>query len=419
MSLSRKILVFSMIILIIYTIPPVHGTTDIEIMKLMGVVYPDGSTKIEYDLELDPLAARVNMTLLGNTFDDLTVIDSDGLLLDHSINSGVITIDSLGSYRVKVSYFTPSLTNKTSSLWTLVVDTPSKMDFKLPIGATIVGLNTVPESISITNNQVSLSMLRGTFTVTYVVSVAGIQNEAQTQIEIAQEALNHAKNKGIMISEGETLLDKALTSFTIGNFIEAKTYAVQSKSSVEEITTLAAIAESEINEAVEKLEGVNKNSDIYSETNDLIQTAQDNYGSGNYTGAYTYAQQAVMTIDNHVQPTSWYQYVIVLSLLPIIGYSVWKFYPRMLTSDTVIERYDIEALFEENPHLRSDEKEVLEFIAEHVGGLFITVVREKFDLAKSTAWRMIQRFEAAELIETKSIGRETFLKINSIWAYED
>jgi len=190
MWVLEKKLVFSMILMFSLLINPVIGASDSEIINLNGIVYSDGSVKLEYMLQLNPVAARVNITLLGDGFDDLTVIDRNGLLLDHSISGNMVTIDSLGSFSVNVSYFTSSLTSKTGSLWTLNLNTPSNIDIKLPVGATIVGLNPVPDGIGISNNQAFLSMASGEFSVTYVVSVTGIQNEAQNQIEEAQTAIN-------------------------------------------------------------------------------------------------------------------------------------------------------------------------------------------------------------------------------------
>ncbi len=419
MKLSSGKFVVSMMILALITIMPVSGADDFEIIKLSGNMYPDGSAKIEYELELDPVAARVNVSLLGSVFDDLTVIDDDGLLLDHTTNDGVITIDSLGSYRVNVSYFTPSLTNKTGSLWTLSVDSPSRMYLKLPIGATIVGLNPVPEGISISNNQASITMSDGSFSVTYVVSITGIQNEAQEQIEVAQDAVNDATSSGVVTTDGESLLEKALTSFTLGNYIEAKTYAVQAKAKVDETTALAGIASSEINEAETKLEGINTNPEVYNTANDLLQSARDSYEEGNYTQAYSQAQQAGVAADKYEPPNNQALYALLVLGVLVAGYLVWKYLPRGKESTKSVERYDVEAILEENTHLRSDEREIIQFISQHNEGLFITVVRDRFNIPKSTAWRMMQRFEEADIIETKSIGRETFVKINSIWAFEE
>lgn len=418
MKLSSGKLALSMMILALITITPVSGADDFEIIKLSGNMYPDGSAKIEYELELDPVAARVNVSLLGSVFDDVTVIDDDGLL-DHTINNRVITIDSLGSYRVNVSYFTPSLTNKTGSLWTLSVDSPSKMYLKLPIGATIVGLNPVPEGISISNNQASITMSDGSFSVTYVVSVTGIQNEAQEQIEVAQDAINGATNNGVVTPDGESLLEKALTSFTLGNYIEAKTYAVQTKAKVDETVALAGIAFSEITEAEIKIGEINANSDEYIGANGLLQSAKESYDQGNYTEAYTLAQAAVETADTYEPSNNQAMYALLVLVILVAGYLVWKYLPRGKESHKTVESYDVEAIFEENTHLRTDEREIIEFISRHGEGLFVTVIRDRFDVPKSTAWRMMQRFEEADIIETKSIGRETFIKINSIWAFEE
>jgi hypothetical protein len=74
---------------------------------------------------------------------------------------------------------------------------------------------------------------------------------------------------------------------------------------------------------------------------------------------------------------------------------------------------DLDLIFEENRFLRLDDKEVIRFIHESGGGVFASELRERFRLPKSSAWRMIRRLEREEIIETRKVGRETFIQISS------
>ena len=102
----------------------VKGSQKYEITGLSCLVYPDGSAKIEYGIDVDPVVARLSMDLLGKDYDDLIAIDNEGLLLDYSLDKNTMTIDSLGSYLINISYFTTSLTNKTGSLWAMRIISP-------------------------------------------------------------------------------------------------------------------------------------------------------------------------------------------------------------------------------------------------------------------------------------------------------
>ncbi len=69
-------------------------------------------------------------------------------------------------------------------------------------------------------------------------------------------------------------------------------------------------------------------------------------------------------------------------------------------------------VFRKNPHLRTDDKAILRFL-EETGGAFITEVREKFDIPKSSAWRMVRRLEEDGIIASSKVGRETYLQLKT------
>ena len=76
-----------------------------------------------------------------------------------------------------------------------------------------------------------------------------------------------------------------------------------------------------------------------------------------------------------------------------------------------IYQVDLEKVFSQHNHLRMDEKEVLKFIANAKEGVFVSELRKRFDLPKSSAWRMMRRLEGEGIIITKSVGRETFVQM--------
>ena len=45
-------------------------------------VFSDRSVNVEYVIEPDPILARVNVTLIGETVEDVLVMDPDGIILD-------------------------------------------------------------------------------------------------------------------------------------------------------------------------------------------------------------------------------------------------------------------------------------------------------------------------------------------------
>jgi len=75
-------------------------------------------------------------------------------------------------------------------------------------------------------------------------------------------------------------------------------------------------------------------------------------------------------------------------------YSRWG---KIKTSDENTPQVDLDMVFKNKGHLRTDEKVVLRFIQE-TGGAFMTEIRERFDIPKSTAWRMMNRLQEEGII---------------------
>ena len=157
-------------------------------------------------------------------------------------------------------------------------------------------------------------------------------------------------------------------------------------------------------------------SDIYQDSESLIHAAKASYSSGNYSESFNLAQQAIVVSDSYVPLNNSYVYLPFLVTVPAIGYVVWRTQRKEPPQEVAPSTYDIESIFEENQHLREDEKEIIIFIGKHSKGLYVSEIRERFELPKSTTWRMMQRFEEADIIKTSSRGRGTFVKINPIWA---
>ena len=80
--------------------------------------------------------------------------------------------------------------------------------------------------------------------------------------------------------------------------------------------------------------------------------------------------------------------------------------------DTKQPKVDLDAVFDENPNLRTDDKAVLRYL-EETGGVFITEIRDHFDIPKSSAWRMVRRLEENGFISTSMVGGETYLQLKA------
>jgi uncharacterized membrane protein len=68
-------------------------------------------------------------------------------------------------------------------------------------------------------------------------------------------------------------------------------------------------------------------------------------------------------------------------------------------------------ILEDRPYLKSEDQQVLRFLGENEGAAFESEVRAKFDLPKTTIWRLVKRLEREELIEVRKAGGQNLIKL--------
>jgi uncharacterized membrane protein len=149
-----------------HTLALANGPVTSESLTL--TVYLDGFVLINHELELNQTYPSVNVTLLGETYEELLVVDEKSLPLDYSVATGKAIVYSLNATQIKILYFTPDLTSKTGKYWTLNAEVSTNATVVLPEDVSIISLNNVPELIESANGQVSLVMPSGTIEITYI-----------------------------------------------------------------------------------------------------------------------------------------------------------------------------------------------------------------------------------------------------------
>jgi uncharacterized membrane protein len=68
-------------------------------------------------------------------------------------------------------------------------------------------------------------------------------------------------------------------------------------------------------------------------------------------------------------------------------------------------------IVEEKPHLRPEDQDVLRYLAEKEGAAFESEIRTKFELPKTTIWRLVKRLEREELVEIRKAGGQNLIKL--------
>ena len=83
--------------------------------------------------------------------------------------------------------------------------------------------------------------------------------------------------------------------------------------------------------------------------------------------------------------------------------------------DSTILSHIVGNILLERPHLRPEDQQVLKFLAEKEGAAFESEIRSKFQIPKTTIWRLVKRLEREELVEIRKAGGQNLIKLR----YED
>ena len=134
------------------------------------IIYPDGSTHISTEINIDPFLTDYELNLFGSTIDNLVVVGDDEFLLDTSIMDDSVLIQTFGSSVITIDYDIHDLVSKQGRLWTFSLDSPSNFTLLLPKNSAIVGMINLPINMEIINDQNQLTLSPGKTEIDYLFS---------------------------------------------------------------------------------------------------------------------------------------------------------------------------------------------------------------------------------------------------------
>ena len=135
------------------------------------IIYPDGSTHISTEIDVDPFLTDYEVNLFGSTIDNLVVIGDSGFLLDVDVIDDTALIQTFGSSVITIEYDIHDLVSKQGRLWTFSLDSPSDFTLLLPKNSAIVGMTNLPLNMEIINEQNQLTLSSGSTEIDYFFSI--------------------------------------------------------------------------------------------------------------------------------------------------------------------------------------------------------------------------------------------------------
>ena len=307
------------------------------------LVYSDGIIHVSYTLAVGQIVPSVNVTLFGLMYENLIVFDENGTFLDYSLDAPIIVVDSLGARSIRLEWDALDLTNKTSGIWAMTIDAPITFEVTFPKNTTILDLSEIPLEIMFLDPAI-LIMPSNLQTISYVVGTITPKERARETLDTVAAIINNIKASGVNTAAAETLLLKAETAFSTGNYMLTETLA---------------------NEALEK--------------------------------AYE-LQEETQSFPTHLL-------ILVLGSVIIIAISL--FLVRRVRGGKV----DVEEVLKGYPWLRSDQQEIIRFLAEKKDGIFESDLRQAFDIPKSSMWRLIKRLEDEEIVTVTQLRGQNYIKL--------
>ena len=147
------------------------------------IIYPDGSTHISAEIDIDPFLTDYELNLFGSTIDNLVVVGDNEFLLDTDIIHDSVLIQTFGSSIISIEYDIHDLVSKQGKLWTFSLDSPSNFTLLLPQNSAIVGMTNLPINMEIINDQNKLTLPSGKTEIDYLFSNTISTSIPDTNIE--------------------------------------------------------------------------------------------------------------------------------------------------------------------------------------------------------------------------------------------
>lgn len=397
---------------------------------LIVTIFADGRTSVEYRLSVDETLPSVSVPLFGSVYEQLLVVDENNQLIDSRVSGDALIIDTLGASELVISYTTPDLVNKAGQLWTFVLDAPIDASVRLPKDSVVIGMNQIPESMALSESQYVFVMPAGHNEISYVIGALGTREHASLAISDAEKAVNEQKTAGIKVGAAESRLADAKRAFENGKYADAELLANDARTIANNAAHNARLASDALNEAEITITESNGMGHDVSASRQLFDQAGQEYVNGNYDRALSLAQQAeALALEaRSTEPEDPSVAFIVATVVGVsaagaagvVAYSRSRRKPETEKTGGVIpaepivkERriVDLNKIFSDKPYLRDDDKEAINFIAERGGEAFESEIRDKFELPKTTVWRLVKRLEREEIVEVKKAGGQNLIKI--------
>ena len=173
------------LILLAMSVPLQHSFGSARTLDFF--LFPDGSTHVTYSLDSDPLLPDTEVSLYGDSLENLVVEDENGFLLSTQSEKNILQVETLGSSSILINYDTYSLISKDGKIWSFQIDAPVEFTVTMPENSVIVGMSTFPIDMNVESDRTEILLPSGTAEITYFLAVAESSSQGIPSEETIQE----------------------------------------------------------------------------------------------------------------------------------------------------------------------------------------------------------------------------------------
>ena len=442
--------------------------------SLFIALFANGDALVEYDISIrDPLDEEIRVKLFGGThINDLIVVDYEDSLVEYEIGASQneIILNTPGVENVRISYTTPDLANRNQGIWTFSINATTGFIVRLPPDSVLVNYEPIP-AIRFVNDQPLLTFNNpGNVQVSYAIGVLGTEDQANIAIQLAGASIREAaaNHQNIVLTEAQGLLDKAVAARDDRRFADAETLAGQANDAAISAGRNYEGAQAAIGDAESLINQASNEGRNVAAATQMLDQAKSHFATGNYLAARSSAEGAAGSIGNTTDPQMPIPAIIAAAAAAAGGVGAMVFLkmrkrpalqperkelpkannssktatarphmsevneveqipeaepvqagvsvepgtiPESQLDKTVLGRIVLRIL-EERAHLRPEDQQVLKYLAEKEGSAFESEIRIRFQLPKTTIWRLVKRLEREELVEIRKAGGQNLIKLN-------
>jgi len=385
-----------------------------------------------------------------------------------------IVLDTPGVSNVRISYTTPDLANRNQGIWTFSFKATIGFSVRLPPDSVLIDPGEPFPAITNFGGQSLLTFDEpGDINVSYAIGVLGTEDQANIAIRLADTAIKETRiiHTDIILTVAEEVLQNATVARDDRRFSEAEELAGQANDAAVAAGRNYEAAQNAIDDAKNQIDQAEGEGRDVVAARQLLEQANNEFASGNYASAKDSAEDAVRAIgDRPPEPQIPMGAIIAGAIAAAGGVGALVFLKmrkpalqvqrreppkasnnsrtktavRPLSAEVKEEKMEepaeekrleesnvpvepgtipesqidksvlgriVDRILEERPHLRPEDQQVLKFLAEKEGAAFESEIRTKFQLPKTTIWRLVKRLEREELVEIRKAGGQNLIKL--------